>query len=74
MSYCTYVLLSTLDSYCCCLIKYCEREGSSCRRQMFRLRRLELAKLKLQSELSIFSYLEIKRLSHLTLKAWLGRR
>jgi len=73
MNYCTYWLLSTLDSYCCCLIKYCEREGSCCRNQMFRLRRLELAKLKIQSELSIYSYLQMKRLTKLTFKTWLGR-
>ena len=68
------MFVSTLDSFCCCLAKCCDRPGSCYQRNMQRYKRLELAKKKLQGELSVMEYLTMKRLSIFVFKTWLNRR
>ena len=73
ISYGSYMILSTLDCICCCLTKFCDSRNWY-KRKMLRYKRLELAKQKLQGELSIFQYLTMKRQSLFLFKTWLNRR
>ena len=73
ISYGSYMILSTLDCICCCLTKFCDSRNWY-KRKMLRYKRLELAKQKLQGELSIVQYLTMKRQSLFLFKTWLNRR
>ena len=52
LNYGSYMVLSLLDCFCCCLTKCCDSRNWY-RRNMLRYKRLELAKQKLQGELSV---------------------
>ena len=59
LNYFTYQLVWFLSTFCCCFIKLCrfERKDTWYRRSLIAKKRLDLAILKLNSELSIFHYI-----------------
>ena len=74
MSYCTYLTLRFINTFCCCCLKYFNRDGSWFKRENTRLKRLDLAKEKLQSELSLHKYIRNFRLSNFAYKVRFNRR
>ena len=75
MNYFVYTLVWFLSSFCCCFLKCCgcQKEGSWYKRKLLNKKRIDLAVLKLNSELSIQQYLWSKRLAHLAFKTMLTR-
>jgi len=63
LGYCTYLALRALSRCCCCFVRCCNAEDSWYKRNTARLRRIQLAKSKMDRELDLFAYLRMKRLS-----------
>ena len=74
ISYTLYVFFSYLDGWCCCLTKKCTDGNGAFARKLRKYRRFEVARLKLFDELSIASYIRMKRLTKVTFKTWFHRR
>jgi len=74
MGYPTYLLLRLLSTFCCCIKGLFDSEGSWYRRNMERLNRLEVAKAKLQHEMSLPEFLRTYRLAKFAFKVQFNRR
>ena len=74
ISYAFYFFFSYLDGWCCCFTKKCTDGKGSFSRKLRQYRRFEVARLKLFDELSIASYIRMKRLTMVTFKTWFKRR
>ena len=74
LGYCTYLALLLLSSCCCCFIGCCNADGSWFKRNTARLRRIKLAKKKMQSELDLFAYVRMQRIALLSAKLNFNRR
>ena len=74
MGYCNYIAIKIISTMCCCLTHFIDRDGSWYRKGIIRLKRLEIAKAKLEHELDLAQYLRNHRLSNLAFKVWFNRR
>lgn len=77
MSYLNLLAIKFLQNMCCCIVNRYDKEEFKdgwYRRNVQRLRRLELAKAKLRSELELDLFVSMNRLAHFLNKVVLNRR
>ena len=77
MGYPTFLTIKFLQNWCCCIVKRYDNEENKdgwYRRNAQQLRRLELAKQKLDQELDLEFFISINRITHFLNKIMFKRR
>ena len=75
--YTKFLFIQLATYLCCCIVKRYDKEvhkGNWYRRNMQKLRKIELARKRMKDELELHEIITHNRLSHFTSKLWTNRR